>query len=40
MDAQPARWLERLPYDSPLAYRQALVLQYLALFIRLHQDLF
>ena len=33
MDAQPARWLERLPYDSPLAYRQALVLQYLALFI-------
>ena len=26
MDAQ-------LPYDSPLAYRQALVLQYLALFI-------
>ena len=33
MDARPARWLERLPYDSPLAYRQALVLQYLALFI-------
>ena len=33
MDAQPARWLERLPYDSPLAYRQALVLQYLALFV-------
>ncbi len=33
MDARPARWLERLPYDSSLAYRQALVLQYLALFI-------
>jgi rsbT co-antagonist protein RsbR len=33
MDAHHARWLERLPYDSPLAYRQALVLQYLALFV-------
>lgn len=33
MNAQRARWLERLPYDTPLAYRQAFVLQYLALFV-------
>lgn len=33
MTAQRVRWLERLPYDTWLVYRQAFVLQYLALFL-------
>ncbi len=33
MNAQRVRWLERLPYDTLLAYRQAFVLQYLALLL-------